>query len=202
MWQVVASLKSSLVGTLTSSSNKIANIVATSNKTSIISQVSNLALTVVQGIFVQLLYLLDTAATSDTTSKEFGKGIPDSTSVADIISSKGFDKGIPDPTTVANTYSVETGKNVVDPTTVANTYSVETGKNVTDSTSVASTYIVETSKNIPDPISIGDTIGRVVAFNRSYNDPTTIVDTGTLLRITYVDSSYFLEDYVGTASIF
>lgn len=58
------------------------------------------------------------------------------------------------------------------------------------------------STNLADTFTTTDTVTPQLIINESLNDSFIVSDTGYVFVNSYIDSSYFAEDYVGTTSTF
>ena len=219
MWQLSASLKSSLKAVLVSQSNKLASIIATSNKTSAASRASNLVLTVVQGVFLTIANFLDTAGVTDTTSISVGKNLDiDYISISDAVPTNFIGKNpATESLTIGDTLdrTVAYYRDFSDPISITDDIdgaaSLEDDqvaqffKNLgTEALNISDAIPVNFIGKNPDveQLNIADALTTTMVFIRTLTETPTVSDTGSLLFITYVDSSYFSGDYVGSATTF
>ena len=219
MWQLLASLKSNLAGTLTKQSNKLASAIATSNKTSTLSRVTTLGLTVTQGVFLLAISYLDNTNASDSANISIGKNpSTDNISISDAAPTNFIGKNlVTDFLTVSDPFDRTVAYNRVFTDPISATDDIDGAASLEDD-QVAQFFknlaaeLLNISDGIPatsigknpdtEQLSISDVLTVASAFARTLTETPTVADTGSLLFITYVDSSYFSEDYAGTATIF
>ena len=143
---------SNLSTTVEAGSGILVNIIAISNKLASAENSRNLVLSVIQGIFILILQFFDTVTIRDTKSFDINKGITDKITVLDIT--------------------------------------------------IVETTNLGTIKNVSEPIALVDVPSTVTSFNRTTTEPIALADIGKITIFSYSNPDYFSEDYVGIFTTF
>jgi len=155
--------------------------------------------------------LTDVATIVETVSKAFGRAFADGSAITDndvLLVGKAF----ADPTTMTDAFSHAHSK------VLANIVGVT--DDIDGAASILDDQEMQFFKNTTNATAITDLFTRVVAFNRTFTDPTTmtelvsravgrsitelpsVTDAGSLRSHSYCDITFFGEDFVGASRTF
>ena len=162
-------------------------------------------------VFAMTRQLVDVAATVDLVSKTLGKVFADGSAMTDndVLA---IGKALADPTTMTDAIAFQQ-------ITVFNDI-VGVTDDIDGAASILDDQEMQFIKNTTNTTAITDLFTRVVAFNRTFTDPTTmtdneswslgkgitelpsVTDAGSLLSHSYCDITFFGEDFVGASRTF
>lgn len=162
-------------------------------------------------VFAMSKPLTDVATIVETVSKAFGRAFADGSAITDndvLLVGKVF----ADPTTMTDAFSHAHSK------VLANIVGVT--DDIDAAASILDDQEMQFVKNTTNATAITDLFTRVVAFNRTFTDPTTmtddeswslgksitelpsVTDAGSLRSHSYCDITFFGEDFVGASRTF
>jgi hypothetical protein len=86
---------------------------------------------------------------------------------------------------------------------LVDTKTIAFGKALADAVALADAITTKgVGKSLADAVTMTDAFARTVQSQRTFADAVVMSDSGLLLNQSYVDPSYFAEDYVGTSRTF